>query len=893
MSVPPATIPLPTGSSDPPEPTSIGTGSDDPSAGLSVEEAGRRLATLGSNEVASRGRVSVLSGVRAQLRDPLVLVLIAACALTLVTGDYTDAAVIAFVVVVNTVVGVWQEIKADHAVTALAALSSPSVRVRRGGVESSIPATHLVPGDVVLLAEGDIVPADCRLLEASSLLVDESALTGESVAVGKVAAHDGAPGEAISSGTVVVKGRAVALVQATGASSAMGRIAALMDTAMAPTPLQKRLAGLGRVLALVAVVLSAVVMVLGLVRGEPLELMLVTAVSLAVAAIPESLPAVVTVSLALGARRMAERNAIVRRLSAVETLGSVTVLTTDKTGTLTQAQMLVEQVWTPDHAVSVSGEGYAPEGDLLQSGTRLDLEQAPDVRRLLRAAALCNDAHLVPPADDRSAWTGLGDPTESALLAVAAKAGLDKEALDRAYPRIGEVPFDSARQQMTTAHEDPGTGPGAVLVVSKGSLEALRAVHASTAHVLVWHEAAVRAAELAAQGYRVLAVTAGTTSDLAHWKDAEQRLLGLVAMNDPAKPAARTTLDACRVAGITSVLITGDHVETAKSVALAVGVLTVEEAAREDAVVTGPEIVAGSVPDLTVPRVFARATPEQKLDIVQAWRDHGAVVAMTGDGVNDGPALRRADIGVAMGHRGTEVARQAADLVLADDDLATVVAAVGEGRRVYDNIRLFLVFGLSGGAAEILVMLIGPFAGLTVPLLAAQILWINLLTHGFTGVALGAEPAERGILARAPRPPEQSVLGDGLWQRVIAVSAVLSVATLGLGLWADSTGRAWQTMVFVSLTALQLGVALGLRPRQLTRANPMLPLAVLASYLLVLAGVYLPVLQDLLGTVALPAADVALASSAVLLGWVASRVTRRRRPHPAPVQTDLAVGPTR
>jgi Ca2+-transporting ATPase len=283
--------------------------------------------------------------------------------------------------------------------------------------------------------------------------------------------------------------------------------------------------------------------------------------------------------------------------------------------------------------------------------------------------------------------------------------------------------------------------------------------------------------------------------------------------------------------------------------------------------------------------VFARATPEQKLDIVQAWKDRGDVVAMTGDGVNDGPALRRADIGVAMGHRGTEVARQAADLVLADDDLATVVAAVGEGRRVYDNIRLFLVFGLAGGAAEILVMLLGPFAGLTVPLLAAQILWINLLTHGLTGVALGAEPAERGILRRAPRPPAQSVLGDGLWQRVVAVSAVLAVVTLELGLWASDSGRAWQTMVFLALTSLQLGVALGLRPRQLTRANPMLPVAVAGSFLLALAGVYLPVLQDLLGTVALPAADAAIASSAVVVGWVASRLTGRRRPRP-PATTD-------
>jgi Ca2+-transporting ATPase len=344
-------------------------------------------------------------------------------------------------------------------------------------------------------------------------------------------------------------------------------------------------------------------------------------------------------------------------------------------------------------------------------------------------------------------------------------------------------------------------------------------------------------------------------------------------MNDPAKPAARTTIEECRSAGIVPVLVTGDHPATARAVALRVGVLAAEDADREGSVVTGAEIAAGEVADLTGPRVFARTSPEQKVDIVQAWKDRGAVVAMTGDGVNDGPALHRADIGVAMGHRGTEVARQAADLVLADDDLATVVSAVQEGRRVYANIRLFLVFALSGGAAEIVIMLLGPFLGLVVPLVAAQILWINLLTHGITGVAIGAEPVSPDAMSRPPRPPEQSVLGDGLWQRVVAVSGLLSVATLALGLWAHDDGRAWQTMIFLALTCLQLGVAVGIRPLQLTRQNPLLPLAVAGSLLLAVAGVYVPVLQDLLSTTALPAADLALAVAAGGLGWLAARVT--------------------
>jgi P-type Ca2+ transporter type 2C len=844
-------------------------------AGLTEEEAALRLERIGPNEVRQRGRISVWSSIGVQLRDPLIVVLLAASALTLLTGDFTDAAVIGFVVVVNSAVGVTQEVKADRAITALAQLSAPVVRVRRDGVETPLPTADLVPGDVVLLGEGDIVPADCDLLETSSLLVDESALTGESVTVGKVTANGERSGDLLSSGTVVVKGRAVAVVTATGSSSAMGQIAALMDTRVQPTPLQRRLAGLGTTLAVVAVALCAVVLALGLARGEPLELMLVTAVSLAVAAVPESLPAVVTFSLALGARRMVARHAVVRRLPAVETLGSVTVLATDKTGTLTEARMLVEELWTPEHSVGVTGQGYAPFGDLVSGGATLDLGQAPDVLELLRACVLCNDAHLLPPTEPDEAWSGLGDPTELALLSAAGKAGLSQEGLESTCPRIGEVPFESATQQMTTAHQTAvrASGVGRVLVVTKGSVEALHSQHGHGADAAAWRSALQRATELAGDGFRVLALTTGEALTGDGWQSAKQRLLGLVAMNDPAKPAARATIEECRTAGIVCVLITGDHPATARAVALRVGVLTPEEGDHERSVVTGSRIAAGEIADLTVPRVFARTSPEQKLDIVQAWKDRGAVVAMTGDGVNDGPALHRADIGVAMGHRGTEVARQAADLVLADDDLATVVAAVQEGRRVYANIRLFLVFALSGGAAEILIMLLGPFIGLVVPLIAAQILWINLLTHGITGVAIGAEPVSPDAMRQPPRPPAQSVLGDGLWQRVVALSLLITTVTLTLGLWAHHDRRAWQTMIFLALTCLQLGVAVGLRPVQLTAQNPMLPVAIACSILLAVLGVYLPLLQDLLGTSALPPADLALAAGAGILGWLAARVT--------------------
>ncbi len=841
--------------------------------GLTSAEAERRLGEAGPNDVPRSARVSTLSRVLAQVRDPLNMVLLGACALTLLTSDWADASVIAIVVIFNSAVGVVQEVRADHAITALAMLSAPSVRVRRDGTELSVPSAAVVPGDIVLLGEGDIVPADGEVLESSSLLVDESALTGESVPVGHAARTRDHAGDGLSAGTIVVKGRAVLEVQRTGAQSALGRIAAMLDTRPRPTPLQLRMSGLSRALAVIAVALSGVVLVLGLARGEALEPMLLTAISLAVAAIPESLPAVVTLALALGASRMAARNAIVRRLPAVETLGSVTVLATDKTGTLTGARMVVGELWTPERTVTVFGHGYEPVGDFVSGGTRLDPASAPDVVELLRAAALCNDAVLVAPTVPGEPWSGLGDPTEVALLAAAGKFGLTREGLEDESPRLAERPFDSELQQMATMHALARERDGEVLLIVKGSPEALHAIHHAGPFSHTWRDALRHAGEFADHGYRVLAVATGRSASRDVSKFVHVRLLGLIAINDPAKPAARATIQACRDAGIVPVLITGDHPATARAIARSVGILPVDDGGAPGLVVTGQQMADGTAGDLTIPRVFARTNPAQKLDIIQAWKDHGASVAMTGDGVNDAPALRRADVGVAMGHRGTEVARQSADLILADDDLETVVIAIEEGRRVYDNIRRFLTFGLSGGAAEIAVMLLGPFLGLAVPLLAAQILWINLLTHGFTGVAIGAEPTEAGVMHRSPRPPEQSVLGDGLWQRVLACGLMVAVLTMAVGLWAQGSGRPWQSMVFLSLTSLQLGVALGLRPRLLTRENIFMPLAVLGSLALAIAALYVPVLQELLSTEPLTWAELTLAVCIGAAGWAVARIS--------------------
>jgi Ca2+-transporting ATPase len=853
-------------------------------AGLSSREASTRLARDGGNTLPRRRPTPLWRRILTQLRDPLVLVLLAAAAFTIATNDFTDAGVIVFVIVGNTTVGIIQEVKAERAITALSELTAPDTRVIRDGVQREIPAADLVVGDLLVLAEGDIVPADARVVEAAALLIDEAALTGESAPVDKRPppdpAHPDTPAivdtsdtlddrdAVVSAGTVVVRGRGRAVVTATGPASAMGRIAAMLITAAGRTPLQRRLAGVGRILAVVALVLCTVVLALGLARGQPLELMIVTAISLVVAAVPESLPAVVTLSLALGARRMTARHALIRRLPAVETLGSVTILATDKTGTLTEGTMVVRRLWTPHGDAAVSGTGYAPDGDVSRAGHTVTAAAAPDLAALLQAAVLCNDAALRTPTDDDPDWLPIGDPTEVALLVAAAKFGIDRTALHEHLPRCGEVPFDSDRKRMTTAHRLPA---GDVRVICKGAPEALLRPPVLAEHPDTLRRALAHADELAGAGFRVLAVAQAdrpTLPDDAGDHERDLHLLGLIAILDPPRATAAATITACRQAGITPILITGDHPATAAAIATALGIITAGDPVL-DCRTAEPAPQAG----LGV-RVFARATPQQKVAIIDALRAGGAVVAMTGDGVNDGPALHAADIGLAMGQRGTEVARQAADLVLADDELATVVAAAEEGRRVYANIRRFLLYALAGGAAEILVMLIGPLIGLALPLLPAQLLWINLLTHGLPGLALGSEPGDPDAMRRPPRPPTETVLGAGLLQRIARVGTVIAAVTLGIGIWAHATDRPWQTLIFLALGAAQLAVALGSRARPGTRTNPMLFVAVGSALLLQFAAVYLPPLRDLLGTQPVAVTDLLIVTAAATLGYAAIRLDR-------------------
>jgi P-type Ca2+ transporter type 2C len=812
--------------------------------GLTSTQASRARERDGRNEVPTAPGPGLAYRIGRQLVDPLILLLLAAATVTALLRDATDTAVILLVIVVNTAVGVVQEVRADRAVAALSQLGAPTARVLRDGVEQVLPAAELLRGDLVVVAAGDVVPADLRLVEAHRVQVDESALTGESVPVAR--AGDGE----LSAGTVVVTGRGRGVVVRTGADSALGRIARLVASARpGPTPLQRRLSRLGRVLGLVAVVLSAVVTLVGVLAGQPVVRMAITGVSLVVAAVPESLPAVVTLALAIGARRMAGSHAIARRLHAVETLGSVTVLCTDKTGTVTEGRMAVGTAVTANGATVPAGDGAgAPGGDLIE---------------LARAGVLCNDARRVPPTNGSPQWTVIGDPVEGALLAFAGGFGLDPETVRRAAPRLREEPFDAATRRMVTVHEGADGQP---YTVCKGAPEVVLDAGMVDGPTGTLRGAANR---LAATGLRVLAVAAGPGERPEHL-----RPLGLVGIGDPLRTEAREVADAARRAGIRLVLVTGDHPDTARAIARDLGVC-------ED----GDEVVRGdSGPldgrDLRGVAVFARTRPEQKLDIVTALQRDGQVVAMTGDGVNDAPALRQADIGVAMGAGGTEVARQAADLVLTDDNLTTLIAAVHEGRRVYANIRRFLRYALSGGVAELLVMLAGPLLGLGIPLLPAQILWINLLTHGLPGVALGAEPTSPGTMRQPPRSPQESVLGAGLGRAVLGIGTVIGLLALGGGLVAHRSGVPAQTVVFLILGLAQLGVALAVRaPREPGGpGNPWLGYAVAASALLLVGAVLLVPLRELLGTAALsPAALLACVGVAAVPGAGLAVLRARRR----------------
>ncbi|MBT0652868.1 cation-translocating P-type ATPase [Geomobilimonas luticola] len=828
--------------------------------GLTAEEAAQRLALHGPNELVEKLGRTPLAMLLAQFTDFSILVLLGAAILSAAVGDIHDALAILAIVVLNAVIGFIQEFRAEKAIAALKRMATPSTTVLRDGTPVQIPAGTIVPGDVVLLEAGNVVPADLRLVEAVRLQAEESALTGESVPVEKTVsplAGDRLPlGDRTNltyKGTVVVTGRGRGVAVATGMGTELGKIAAMLQaTGDMKTPLQKRLAGFGRRLALVIILLCAVVFLLGFLRGEPPLLMFLTAVSLAVAAIPEALPAVVTISLALGARKMVRQNALIRRLPAVETLGSVTHICSDKTGTLTLNRMTVEQVWLEGRLVSPvdlpapAGSPAVTPGDWL-----------------LAASALCNDVHYDGTA------AGVGDPTEVALYAMAAAGGYGKKELVHRFPRLAELPFDAGRMCMTTFHR----GEEGVVSFTKGAAEVLLA---RSTHVLTSsgpspldRDGLSRASEqMADQGLRVLALA------MRRWErvpdllesdvEAGLTLIGLVGMLDPPREEAVAAVALCRGAGITPVMITGDHPVTARVIARRVGILT----DGGELVLTGRELEDLSLEEFEREvervRVYARVAPEQKLKIVQALQERGYYVAMTGDGVNDAPALQRADIGVAMGITGTDVAKEAAAMILLDDNFATIVKAVREGRRIYANILKFIVYSITSNTGTLVAICCAPLIGLPLPLLPIQILWLNLLCDSLPGLALTAEPAEPDVMERPPVKPDEGIFDSGRGWFIAGFGILIGIVALILQQYAMAAGMAWQTMVFTFLVANRMAVAFTVRSgrQSLFRigifSNRLLVVAVLFTLALQLAAVYLPLAHSLFSTASLAPAELAV-----------------------------------
>ncbi|WP_454720913.1 MULTISPECIES: cation-translocating P-type ATPase [Cupriavidus] len=846
----------------------------DPARGLDAAQAAQRARKYGPNAMQAAPRRSVLALAAAQLADPMVVILVIAAIVSAILGDRLDALVILAIVLMTTTLGLSQSWRADRALAQLQQLAAAQATVLRGGLPLAIAARELVPGDVVQLEAGNHVPADLRLVAVAQLMADESALTGESATVAKHAQAIAAPDTALCDrhnmaylGTSVTQGHGRGIVVATGTGTELGKLARHLAPPRPDTPLQKRLAAFSWRLSVVILLLCVAVFWLGLLRGEPPVAMLLTAISLGVAAIPEALPAVVAIILALGARMMANRKALVRKLASVETLGSVTVICTDKTGTLTQNRMRLERLlagprpWRP-------GEALADPGD----------------RQLLVAAALCNDAYPDPQAGG-AAW--LGDPTETALADAASAAGVDKLALEAQWPRVQEQPFDAVRKRMTTFHRQ-ATG---YVAFTKGAPESVIPCCTSRpgAQPMVPQAALREAQALAAQGLRVLALAmrehdALPGPDALAEAESSLTFLGLVAMFDPPRPEAAAAVRDCVLAGIMPVMITGDHPQTALAIARMLGI--VGEHGGE--VLTGSALAQLDAAALRAAaarvRVYARVDPEQKLRIVEALQDLGHFVAMTGDGINDAPALKRADIGVAMGEHGTDIAREAASLVLLDDNFATVVAAVREGRRIYDNIRKFVRYAMTGNSGELWVITLAPLFLLPIPLLPAQILWINLVTDGLPGLALAAEPAEADVMRRPPRHPRESLFAHGMWQHILGVGLLIGLLSLGVQAWALGQGRdGWQTMVFTTLTLAQMAHVMAIRSEHIPLWRlPLatnLPLlgAVLLTLCLQLAVIYLPVFHALLHTRALDALELAVSVGAAAVVVVAVEAGKARR----------------
>jgi Ca2+-transporting ATPase len=863
--------------------------------GLSSEEAVKRLHEYGPNELKETKKKTLFMMFLDQFRDFMIMVLIAAAVVSGIIGEMVDTIAIIVIVILNAIIGFVQEYRAEKAMKALKEMAAPTALVIRDGDIISVPASELVPGDIVLMEAGRIVPADIRLTESAQLKIEEAALTGESVPVEKSVdiLHEesiplGDRKNMAYKGTTVSYGRGTGMVVTTGMETELGKIATLLqEEEEVKTPLQKRLAKFGQRLGITVLAICAIVFITGLLRGETPLLMFLTAISLAVAAIPEALPAVVTISLALGAKKMVKQNSLVRKLPAVETLGSVTYICSDKTGTLTLNKMTVEEIYVNGKLLRVEALKSGSEKTYTESMSALEnvTSELPDfgTSELFKAMALNNDAVL-----DRDNNV-IGDPTEVALFEIAGKNGFLKNDIEKIFPRIAEIPFDSDRKRMTTFHEIKGrvnTGDeGRFVSFTKGAFETI--IDEST-HILsgdgiieltesIRNELILANERMADDGLRALAFAVRRWDKLPDEitpgiAESSLTFIGLSGLMDPPREEAKEAVSTCKTAGIKPVMITGDHPLTARNIAKRLGIID-----DGDGVITGQELDKLSLEEFEDKveriRVYARVAPEQKIRIVKALQDKGEFAAMTGDGVNDAPALKRADIGVAMGITGTDVSKESSHMILLDDNFATIVKAVKEGRRIFDNIRKFIKYTMTSNSGEIWTIFLPPFLGLPIPLLPIHILWINLVTDGLPGLALAVEPAEKGIMSKPPRHPKESIFAHGLGYHLFWVGLLMGCVSVFTQAWFIESDRThWQTMVFTVLSLSQMGHVLAIRSEReslfklgLFSNKPLLG-AVFLTFVLQMGTIYIPVLNPIFKTAPLTAGElfVSLALSSVV-----------------------------
>jgi Ca2+-transporting ATPase len=854
--------------------------------GLHWKEANKRLQKVGANKLQDQSTISPFALLLNQFKDFMVLVLLIATFISGLLGEYTDAITIIAIVVLNAILGFIQEYRAEKSLIALKELTAPTAHVIREGMLQEIPATELVPGDIIYFEAGDRIPADVRLFEAKGVYIEESALTGESLPVQKEAGQimndqEVNLGDQVNMafmGTLVTRGSGQGMVVDTGMSTQMGQIAELIQTTESiQTPLQHRLEQLGKVLITVALILTALVVVTGIWHGHDAYKMFLAGVSLAVAAIPEGLPAIVTIALALGVQRMIRRKAIVRKLPSVETLGCASVICSDKTGTLTQNKMTVTHMWTNNELIEVTGGGYDPKGEFIHEGKLLSFTQKPYVKRMLEYGAMCNNSYLSEEEAEESGlfkrkktyWDITGDPTEGAIVVLGAKAGVWKEQIDQLYQRLEEFPFDSTRKMMSVMVQSQY---GDKKIVTKGAPDVLLD---QCSHIL-WKgkvtlltqgmkQKVLQANDkLAGMALRNLAIAYREVKGaeaLFSEAQAEQKLIfvGLFGMIDPPRQEVKQAIMECRRAGIKTVMITGDHQKTAEAIAAQLGILP-----KDGVSLNGKQLQKLSDQEFSeiVERVsvYARVSPEHKLRIVKALQKKGHVVAMTGDGVNDAPAIKAADIGIAMGITGTDVSKEAASLVLSDDNFTTIKAAIEEGRNIYENIRKFIRYMLSSNVGEILVMFFAMLAGMPLPLVPIQILWVNLVTDGLPAMALGVDKSEKQVMNQPPRDRKESVFARGLAWKIMSRGFLIGITTLAafwLTLQSDPENLIKaQTIAFSTLVMAQLIHVFDCRSdTSIFSRNPFqnkwLLVAVVISTLMLLGVMYLESLQPIFRTVAL------------------------------------------